>query len=116
MPRSLKVNQDFIGAVKLALKRSGWISQRALSEDLGLALSTVSNFLNGKPIDRAILKNFALSCPSIGKTSQSQSQKSQSQKQRPTQQRLTPILPILVRIKIGAKRQIALFFMDAPMS
>ncbi|MBI4781429.1 MAG: hypothetical protein HY785_08885 [Oscillatoriophycideae cyanobacterium NC_groundwater_1537_Pr4_S-0.65um_50_18] len=58
MPRSLKVNQDFIGAVKLALKRNGWISQRALSEDLGLALSTVSNFLNGKPIDRAIFEEI----------------------------------------------------------
>ena len=60
MPRSLKVSPNFIGTVKLAIKQRGLLSQRALSEDLGLALSTVSNFLNGKPIDRAIFEEICL--------------------------------------------------------
>jgi transcriptional regulator with XRE-family HTH domain len=60
MPRSLKVSQDFFGTVKRALKDRGFPSQRALSEDLGLALSTVSNFMNGKPVDRAIFEEICL--------------------------------------------------------
>jgi predicted XRE-type DNA-binding protein/GTPase SAR1 family protein len=60
MPRSLKVSQDFIGTVKLALKQKGLLSQRALAEELELALSTVSSFLNGKPIDRAIFEEICL--------------------------------------------------------
>lgn len=60
MSRSLKVSPACIGTVKLALKQSGWLSQRALSEELGLALSTVSNFLNGKPTDRAIFEEICL--------------------------------------------------------
>lgn len=43
MPRSLKV--------QLALQRNGFPSQRALAEEVGLALATVSNFLTGKPVD-----------------------------------------------------------------
>ena len=54
MSRSLKVAAQHISTVKLALKRSGWSTQRALSEDLGLALSTVSRFLNGRPVDYAV--------------------------------------------------------------
>ena len=60
MPRSLKVSQDLIGTVKLAIKKRGLLTQRALSEELGLALSTVSNFVNGKPIDRAIFEEICL--------------------------------------------------------
>jgi transcriptional regulator with XRE-family HTH domain len=51
MPRSLRVRQEFIQKVKLAVKRNGFPSQRALAEDIGLALATVSNFLTGKPVD-----------------------------------------------------------------
>ena len=54
MSRSLKVDRQYIQTVKLSLKRSGFISQRALAEDLGMALSTISRFLNGKPVDYAI--------------------------------------------------------------
>ena len=53
MSRSLKVNSQSIGLVKAALKRCGVRSQRALAEDLQMALSTVSRFLNGKPVDFA---------------------------------------------------------------
>lgn len=53
MSRSLRVRQAYINTAKLAVRRSGFPSQRALSEDVGLALATVSNFLTGKPVDRA---------------------------------------------------------------
>jgi transcriptional regulator with XRE-family HTH domain len=51
MPRSLKVQKDYIDRVKLALSRNGYPSQRSLAEDVGFALATVSNFLTGKPVD-----------------------------------------------------------------
>ncbi|MFZ4676657.1 MAG: helix-turn-helix domain-containing protein [Nodosilinea sp.] len=53
MSRSLRVRQSRIDTVKLAVRRSGFPSQRALSEDIGLSLATVSNFLTGRPVDRA---------------------------------------------------------------
>ncbi|MEO0457917.1 MAG: adenylate/guanylate cyclase domain-containing protein [Cyanobacteria bacterium P01_A01_bin.114] len=53
MSRSLKVRDTCINTAKLAVRRSGFPSQRALSEDVGLSLATVSNFLTGKPVDRA---------------------------------------------------------------
>jgi WD40 repeat protein/class 3 adenylate cyclase len=53
MSRSLRVSQTSIDTAKLAVRRSGFSSQRALSEDVGLSLATVSNFLRGKPVDRA---------------------------------------------------------------
>ncbi|WP_449416946.1 AAA-like domain-containing protein [Phormidium nigroviride] len=59
MPRSLRVRQQCISAVKSALLRNGFPSQKILAEDLGIAQSTVSNFLNGKPVDYA---NFAEIC------------------------------------------------------
>lgn len=58
MPRSLKVSANCIGTVKRSLKNRGFLSQRALSEELGLALSTVSNFLNGKYVDRAVFEEI----------------------------------------------------------
>lgn len=51
MSRSLRVQPDCIDTVKLALRRSGFPSQRSLAEDVGFALATVSNFLTGKPVD-----------------------------------------------------------------
>jgi hypothetical protein len=51
MPRSLRVKQGCIDKVKLALRLNGFPSQRALAEDVGFALATVSNFLTGKPVD-----------------------------------------------------------------
>lgn len=54
MSRSLRVRQDCIDTVKRAVRRSGFPSQRALSENIGISLATVSNFLTGKPVDRAI--------------------------------------------------------------
>jgi transcriptional regulator with XRE-family HTH domain len=52
--RSLRVDPAQIEQVKLAISRSGFPSQRALAEEVGMALATVNKFLNGKPVDRAI--------------------------------------------------------------
>jgi hypothetical protein len=51
MARSLKIHPDRIEGVKLSLKRNGFPNQKLLAEDVGLAISTVNNFLNGKPVD-----------------------------------------------------------------
>jgi hypothetical protein len=51
MSRSLRVQQDCINKVKLALKLNGFPSQRVLAQDVGFALATVNNFLTGKPVD-----------------------------------------------------------------
>ncbi|MBG1259620.1 hypothetical protein F8S20_11070 [Nostoc sp. BAE] len=58
MPRSLSVRQEYIGKVKLAIRRNGFASQKALAEDVGLALATVSNFLTGKPVDHATFEDL----------------------------------------------------------
>ncbi len=51
MPRSLRIQRDWIEKVKLALRRNGFSTQRSLAEEVGFALATVSKFLNGKPVD-----------------------------------------------------------------
>ena len=63
MPRSLKVREEFIRAVKSSLLRNGFPSQKLLAEDLGMAQSTVSHFLNGKPVDYV---NFIEICRGLG--------------------------------------------------
>ncbi|MEH2155399.1 NB-ARC domain-containing protein [Nostoc sp.] len=69
MPRSLKVSQEYIGKVKLAIRRNGFASQKALAEDVGLALATVSNFLSGKPVSQEtfeeLCQKLALDCKEI---------------------------------------------------
>ena len=51
MPRSLSVRLDYITPIKSSLLRNGFPSQKILAEELGLSQSTISNFLNGKPVD-----------------------------------------------------------------
>ncbi len=51
MGRSLKLKQEFIPRAKQAVKRMGYATQQMLAEDLSLARSTVSQFLNGKPVE-----------------------------------------------------------------
>ena len=58
MSRSLKVRQGCIEKVKLAVRHRGFPSQRALAEDVGFALATVSNFLTGKPVDCATFEEL----------------------------------------------------------
>ncbi|MEG4628423.1 AAA-like domain-containing protein [Microcoleus sp. AR_TQ3_B6] len=63
MPRSLRVREECIRTVKSCLLRNGFPSQKILAEDLGMAQSTVSHFLNGKPVDYA---NFIEICRGLG--------------------------------------------------
>ncbi len=63
MPRSLKLRLKCITTVKSSLLRNGFPSQKILAEDLGIAQSTVSHFLNGKPVDYA---NFIEICRGLG--------------------------------------------------
>ncbi|MEH2253715.1 WD40 repeat domain-containing protein [Nostoc sp.] len=69
MPRSLRIRQEYIEKAKLAVQRSGFHNQRVLAEDVGLALSTVRNFLIGKPVDYAtfveICARLQLNCEEI---------------------------------------------------
>lgn len=58
MSRSLRVQQDCLEKVKLAVRRNGFPSQRSLSEEVGFALATVSNFLTGKPVDYATFEEL----------------------------------------------------------
>ena len=58
MPRSLKVHHEYIEKVKLAVRRNGFPSQRALAEDVGFALATVSNFLTGKSVDHTTFEEI----------------------------------------------------------
>ena len=51
MPRSLKVAREHLDKVKITLLNNNFPSQRALALNLGLALSTVSRFCTGKPVD-----------------------------------------------------------------
>jgi WD40 repeat protein len=69
MARSLRLRQGCIEQVKLAIRRNGFPSQRALAEDAGLSLATVSNFLTGKPVDHAsfvvLCDRLVLNCEEI---------------------------------------------------
>jgi transcriptional regulator with XRE-family HTH domain len=51
MPRSVRVRPEFILEVKSALPRNGYIRQTDLAEHLQISQSTISSFLNGKPVD-----------------------------------------------------------------
>ncbi|WP_414623261.1 AAA-like domain-containing protein [Calothrix sp. CCY 0018] len=51
MPRSVKVRSEFISKVKSSLPRNGYIRQTDLAEYLQISQSTISSFLNGKPVD-----------------------------------------------------------------
>ncbi|MGE5658367.1 MAG: helix-turn-helix domain-containing protein [Actinomycetota bacterium] len=51
MSRSLKVAPEYISKVKQALQLNAFPNQKALATELGIAKSTLSNFLNGQPVD-----------------------------------------------------------------
>ena len=63
MSRSLKVDKEYLEKVKFALLRNSFPSQRALALELGLALSTVSRFCTGKPVDYG---TFVDICDTLG--------------------------------------------------
>lgn len=64
MSRSLQVQTQYLPLLKAALLRNGFPSQKLLAEALALSPSTVSNFLNGKPVDYL---NFLELCRALGK-------------------------------------------------
>ena len=53
MPRSIKVHSGYVSTIRIALKRNGFQTQRALAERAGYSLATVKKFLGGKPVDFA---------------------------------------------------------------
>jgi transcriptional regulator with XRE-family HTH domain len=63
MPRSVKVRSEFISEVKSALPRNGYIRQTDLAEYLQISQSTISSFLNGRPVDYL---NFREICRVLG--------------------------------------------------
>lgn len=69
MPRSVKVRPEFISEVKSALPRNGYIRQTDLAEHLQISQSTISSFLNGRPVDylnfREICRVFGLEWQNI---------------------------------------------------
>jgi hypothetical protein len=60
--RSLKVRSDCVESVKNSVRRNGFPNQKELAYHCQRALSTVSNFLNGKPIDYL---NFVELCETL---------------------------------------------------
>jgi transcriptional regulator with XRE-family HTH domain len=63
MPRSVRVRPEFISEVKSALPRNGYIRQTDLAEHLQVSQSTISSFLNGRPVDYL---NFREICRVLG--------------------------------------------------
>lgn len=63
MPRSIRVRPECISQVKAALPRNGYIRQTDLAESLQISQSTVSSFLNGRPVD---FLNFTEICRALG--------------------------------------------------
>ena len=53
MPRSIKVHTGYVDTVRIAVRRNGFPTQRALAEQAGYSLATVKKFLGGKPVDFA---------------------------------------------------------------
>lgn len=63
MPRSVKINPDRKPDVLSALQRNGFLTQGDLAAHLGIALSTVSNFVNSKPV---YISKFEEICEALG--------------------------------------------------
>ena len=63
MARSLRVHKDYTKKVKSAVKLNGFARQTDLAEELNLSRATVSNFLNGRPVDYL---NFIEICRILG--------------------------------------------------
>jgi transcriptional regulator with XRE-family HTH domain len=62
MSRSLAIRPEFTAKVKIKAKQQRFSRQKDLAEELGLSLATVSNFLNGKPVDHS---NFVDLCEKL---------------------------------------------------
>ena len=58
MARSLRVSNDYIQQVNMAVGGNGYSGQRALAYDTGMSLTTISNFLTGKPVSYATFEEL----------------------------------------------------------
>jgi len=63
MPRSVKIHPDRKQQVISAIERNGFLTQGDLAANLGIALSTVSNFINSKPV---FISKFEEICEVLG--------------------------------------------------
>lgn len=88
MSRSLRVAQKHIPQVKLAVKRKGFLNQSAFAREMGMARATISNFLNGKPIDH---DNFVEICERLGLNCQAIAYIEDSDTHRETEQPSYPL-------------------------
>ena len=86
MGRSLKVSPGCIKQVRSALGRNGFPSQKLLAEELEIGLSTVKNFLAGKPVDFLnfveISEKLGLDWQTIADTEVTDTQSSQANPQQ----------------------------------
>jgi DNA-binding Xre family transcriptional regulator len=62
MPRSVKLRADVISKVQTIVHHN-FYCQNDLADELGFAQSTISNFINGKPVDR---RKFQDICEKLG--------------------------------------------------
>jgi transcriptional regulator with XRE-family HTH domain len=62
MPRSVRLKADVIGKVQTII-HNNFYCQNDLADELGFAQSTISNFINGKPVDR---RKFQDICEKLG--------------------------------------------------
>jgi DNA-binding Xre family transcriptional regulator len=62
MPRSVRLRKDSIGRVQ-TIVHNNFYNQNDLAAELGFAQSTVSNFINSKPVDRRIFQDI---CAKLG--------------------------------------------------
>ena len=63
MPRSVKIHPDRKQQVISAIERNRFLTQGDLAANLGIALSTVSKFINGKPV---FISKFEEICEALG--------------------------------------------------
>jgi DNA-binding XRE family transcriptional regulator len=62
MSRGIKIAPEHKKTVRQALRRRGYSSQQDLANKLGLSLSTIHSFFNGKPVDSI---NFEEICETL---------------------------------------------------
>lgn len=102
MSRSISVAPEYIAQVKLAIKRSGFPSQQALATESRFGRSTVSNFVNGKPVDFGtfveICDKLRLDWQAIVDTKQADKEDSMSESKLKQKYPTLPVAVILTAI------------------